>query len=173
MNQSNDPYVKLAKDTLEHYVKTNRLMNVPEYVTDEMQNRPAGVFVSLKKDGQLRGCIGTIEPVRKSIVEEIMHNAISSGTGDPRFYQVQENELPDLAYSVDVLSEIRPVEDKGLLDAKRFGVVVSKGRKRGLLLPNLEGVDTVDDQIQIACQKAGIRPNEDFKLECFEVIRHQ
>lgn len=167
-----DCYVKLARETLECYVKTGRMPNMPEDLPEELIGQQAGTFVSIKKDGALRGCIGTIQATQENIALEIMYNAISSGTRDPRFHAVQEEELPELIYNVDVLSEEKPVEDKGQLDPKRFGVIVSKGRKRGLLLPNLEGVDTVEEQISIACQKAGIHPGESYVLSCFEVVRH-
>ncbi len=167
-----DPYVKLAHDSLEFYLKNNKYMIVPEGLSTEMVERSAGVFVSLKKDGQLRGCIGTIEGVTSSIAEEIIRNAVSAGLGDPRFYQVSLKELPMLDISVDVLGISFPVHDKRILDARRYGVIVSLGARRGLLLPNLEGVDSPDEQIDIALQKAGISPDEDYEIEAFEVVRH-
>jgi AmmeMemoRadiSam system protein A len=138
-----------------------------------MMEERAGVFVSLKKHGQLRGCIGTIAPTCPSIADEIIQNAISAGTKDPRFSPVRESELDDIVYSVDVLGEPEPVDDVSQLDVIRYGVIVSSGYKRGLLLPNLEGVDTVEQQVEIARQKAGIGRNEDYSLERFEVIRHE
>jgi len=137
-----------------------------------MTTRRAGVFVSLKKYGELRGCIGTIKPTTKNIAAEIIQNAISAGTRDPRFLPVEESELSELAYSVDVLGEPEPINTKDELDVKRYGVIVRSGYKSGLLLPNLEGVDTVDYQVSIALQKAGIRPGEPYKMERFEVVRH-
>ena len=131
------------------------------------------MFVSLHKDGRLRGCIGTIEPVRGCIAEEIIENAISAATRDPRFPPVQENELDALEISVDVLSSPEKINSKDELDVKRYGVIVSKGRRRGLLLPNLDGVDTVDRQVAIALQKAGLSEWETgYGLERFEVVRH-
>ena len=121
----------------------------------------AGVFVSIYKHGQLRGCIGTIEPVTSCVAEEILRNAISSGTEDPRFDKVRESELDDLVYSVDVLMEKEPVESISQLDIKRYGVIVSKGFRRGLLLPNLDGVDDVETQLSIAKRKAGISAGDD------------
>jgi AmmeMemoRadiSam system protein A/AmmeMemoRadiSam system protein B len=169
---SSDPYVQLAIDTLETYVRTGRKIDVPEGLPDEMKTRRAGVFVSLKKYGELRGCIGTIRPTTKNIALEIIQNAISAGTGDPRFLPVEESELSELVYSVDVLGEPEPITTKEELDVKRYGVIVRSGYKSGLLLPNLEGVDTVDYQVSIALQKAGIRPGEPYKMERFEVVRH-
>jgi len=168
-----DAYVKLARLSLETYVKTGKRAAMPDDLPEEMTARRAGVFVSLKKDGRLRGCIGTISPTTGSIAEEIMNNAISAGTGDPRFEPVKEEELPHLVYSVDVLSEPEPISSMDELDPKRYGVIVSKGYRRGLLLPNLEGVDTVRQQVDIALQKAGIRRDEDYKMERFEVVRHK
>jgi AmmeMemoRadiSam system protein A/AmmeMemoRadiSam system protein B len=168
-----DAYVKLARLSLETYVKTGKRAAMPDDLPEEMTARRAGVFVSLKKDGRLRGCIGTISPTAGSIAEEIMNNAVSAGTGDPRFDPVTEEELPYLVYSVDVLSEPEPISSMDELDPKRYGVIVSKGHRRGLLLPNLEGVDTVRQQVDIALQKAGIRPDESYSMERFEVVRHK
>jgi len=167
-----DAFVRLARNALESYIATGKLPPLPEDLPDELQKERAGVFVSIKKNGQLRGCIGTTEPTQPSIAGEIMHNAISSGTRDPRFPPVRKDELSSLVYSVDVISPAQPVSDKSMLDVLRYGVIVTSGRKRGLLLPNLEGVDTVDEQIHIACQKAGIGRNENYTLERFEVVRH-
>lgn len=170
--ESNDPYVKLATRTLETYVKTGKQIRVPEDLPDEMVTDRAGAFVSLKKFGELRGCIGTIGPTTINIAMEIIQNAISAGTRDPRFSPVKEDELPDLVYSVDVLREPEPIKSKDELDVKKYGVIVRSGRRSGLLLPNLEGVDTVDYQVDIALQKAGIRSSESYEMERFEVIRH-
>jgi AmmeMemoRadiSam system protein A/AmmeMemoRadiSam system protein B len=170
--KSSDPYVQLAADTLEAYVRTGRKIGVPEGLPDEMYTRRAGVFVSLKKYGELRGCIGTIGPTTKNIAEEIIQNAISAGTRDPRFLPVEERELPDLVYSVDVLGEPEPIKSKAELDVKKYGVIVRSGYRSGLLLPNLDGVDSVDYQVDIALRKAGIGNNEPYKMERFEVVRH-
>ncbi len=171
--KAEDNYVKLARETLEYYVRHDRLMPMPTDLPEEMLKTAAGAFVSLKKNGNLRGCIGTIEATQENVAWEIMYNAISAGAHDPRFMQVTAEELPELVYSVDILTPSNPVKDRTLLNCKKYGVIVSKGNRRGLLLPNLEGVDTVEQQIEIACQKAGISPEEDFRLECFEVIRHK
>jgi AmmeMemoRadiSam system protein A len=137
-----------------------------------MTSSKAGCFVSLKKHGDLRGCIGTIYPTQDSIADEIINMAIQAGTRDPRFYAVKESELADLVYDVDVLYPPEPAT-KEQLDVKKYGVIVSTKMKRGLLLPNLEGVDTVDFQLDIACQKAGIRNGEDYEIERFLVERHE
>ena len=171
--KAEDPYVSLARASLEHYVKRGKILDVPDYLPPEMTTQARGVFVSIKKHGHLRGCIGTISPVKSSIAEEIIQNAISAGTRDPRFNPVKEFELRDLVYSVDVLGKPEPVNSIDELDAKRYGVIVTCGYKRGLLLPDLEGVDTPEQQIEIALSKASIDINEDYSIERFEVIRHR
>ncbi|MDD7363420.1 MAG: AmmeMemoRadiSam system protein A [Peptoniphilus sp.] len=168
-----DDYVALARKSVETYVTTKEACDVPKDLPEEMLNRRAGVFVSLHKDGRLRGCIGTIFPTTGAIANEIIENGISAATRDPRFQPVEERELDALEYSVDVLGEIEAVESIADLDASRYGVIVTRGLKRGLLLPNLDGVDTPEAQIAIAKQKAGIRPNATVKLERFEVVRHE
>ena len=168
-----DPYVRLAQYVAENYVKSGRKITLPDWVPTEMKQKKAGVFVSIKKNGQLRGCIGTIAPTTGSIAEEIMRNAIASSSEDPRFLPIHPNELSDLTFSVDILGEPEPVTAIYKLDPKRYGVIVSKGQRRGLLLPNLEGIDTVEEQLDIALRKAGISDNEGFAIERFEVVRHQ
>lgn len=164
--------MQLARLSIETYIRTGEYAKFPDNLPKEMLDRKAGVFVSLKKYGQLRGCIGTIAPVTENIAKEIYRNAVSAAVADPRFPAVKENELPDLIYSVDVLSESEPIQSMEELDVKRYGVIVSSGHKRGLLLPNLEGVNTVAEQVSIAKQKAGIGDNESFTMERFEVVRH-
>lgn len=169
IKEHEDDYVRLARTTIEHYVK-EKVEIMPE-VTDEMKRR-AGVFVSIHEEGRLRGCIGTFMPVQDNIALEIVHNAISACSEDPRFDPITEEELDNLIISVDVLGKIEAVEDISTLDPRIYGIIVSHGSKRGLLLPSLEGVDTVTDQIQIACHKAGIHEGEKIKIERFKVIRH-
>ncbi len=168
-----DAYVRLARLSLETYVETGKRIKLPDGLPPEMLDYRAGAFVTLKKHGQLRGCIGTINPVTASLAEEITRNAVSAGTGDPRFPTVTEAELQDLVYSVDVLAPAESIKSIDELDVKRYGVIVSKGRKRGLLLPNLDGVNTPQEQVSIAMQKGGIKPDEDYELERFEVVRHK
>jgi len=165
------PLVKLAKKTVESYIKEGKVIP-PKELTAEMKER-AGVFVSIHKRGELRGCIGTIEPQRNNVAEEIIANAISSATRDPRFLPITPDELKDLSYSVDVLTKPEPIPSKDQLDPKRYGVIVEAGFRKGLLLPDLEGVDTVDYQIDICRQKGGIMPNEPVKLYRFEVKRYK
>jgi AmmeMemoRadiSam system protein A len=168
-----DNYVELARETLESYVKTGKIIKVPDNISKEMMGKKAGVFISLKMNGDLRGCIGTIMPTTGSIAEEIIQNAISAGSQDPRFYPVQAHELSQLTYSVDVLTEAEPIDSYDKLDVKEYGVIVRAGRRSGLLLPNLEGINTVEEQVMIALKKAGIRLEEPFEMERFEVIRHK
>jgi AmmeMemoRadiSam system protein A/AmmeMemoRadiSam system protein B len=173
IQEKEDPYVHLARLSLETYVRTGKYAKLPENLPNEMYQQRAGVFVSLKKHGSLRGCIGTISPVTDCVAKEILRNAVSSGLEDPRFPPVSESELDELVYSVDVLGAAEAISSASELDVKRYGVIVSAGRKRGLLLPNLEGVDTVEQQLSIARRKAGIYDNEAVSLERFEVVRHK
>lgn len=164
--------VKLAKDTIEHYVREGRIISPPEKLELEMKGK-AGVFVSIKKKGKLRGCIGTYLPVTENVAREIIQNAISAATQDPRFLPVDTSELDELEYSVDVLSPPEKVDDRTGLDPKRYGVIVKKGNRRGLLLPDLEGIDSVSEQIRIASLKAGIYEDEGLELYRFEVKRYK
>ena len=166
------PLVRLAEETIRNYIQEGRVISPPEEVTPEMRKR-AGVFVSLKKRGQLRGCIGTIEPMEENVAEEIIRNAIAAATRDPRFPPVRPEELEGLDISVDVLTTPEPVDGLKDLDPKQYGVIVQCGWRRGLLLPDLEGVDTVEYQIEICRQKAGIGPHEPVQLHRFEVIRYK
>ncbi len=165
------PLVRLAKRTVENYIKRGKLPQIKELIP-EMRER-AGVFVSIKKHGQLRGCIGTFEPTRANVAEEIMANALSSAFRDPRFMPVTEAELKYLEYSVDVLTRPEPVEAVSLLDQQKYGVIVESGFRRGLLLPDLAGVSTVEEQIAICRAKAGILPDEPVKLYRFQVKRYK
>lgn len=169
---SEDEFVKLARLSLETFVKTHKPAELPKNLPAEMTDRRAGTFVSLHKDGNLRGCIGTFLPTTNSIAEEILQNAISTCSRDPRFSPVEVSELEEIEISVDVLSEPERVFDIKDCDAKKYGVIVENGGRRGLLLPDLEGVETVQEQIAIAKKKAGIPANEKVMLWRFEVIRH-
>jgi AmmeMemoRadiSam system protein A len=132
----------------------------------------AGVFVSIYRNDSLRGCVGTIAPTTDSIAQEIIKNAVSAGLYDNRFDEVSVSELSELVYSVDVLSPPEEIADAKELDVKKYGVIVSKGNKRGLLLPDLNGIDTVEEQIAIAKRKAGISDKDKVKLERFLVTRY-
>ncbi len=170
-NKSNDEYVKLAIKSLTSYITNKEHLSLPDNLPKEMLNKKAGVFVSIHKFGNLRGCIGTFLPTTNSIAEEIIDNAIKASTEDPRFSPITKDEIPYLEVNVDVLTKPVPTT-KEELDPKKYGVIVTQGYKRGLLLPDLDGVDTIDEQISIAKQKAGITTGE-IELQRFEVIRHK
>jgi AmmeMemoRadiSam system protein A len=165
------PLVQLARRTIEDYVRRGAVIDAPEELTPEMTQR-AGAFVSLHRQGQLRGCIGTIEPVQDNLAQEIIANAISAATRDPRFRPMRPEELQDLEISVDVLTPAEPIASLADLDPKIYGVIVQSGRRRGLLLPDLEGVDTAEEQVDIALRKAWIGPQEHYKMYRFRVIRY-
>ncbi|MCI8815080.1 MAG: AmmeMemoRadiSam system protein A [Lachnospiraceae bacterium] len=167
-----DAYVRLAREALEHYIQTGERLLIPARLPQEFYEERAGAFVSLKIDGSLRGCIGTIMPTQSCIGEEIIENAISAAVRDHRFSPVALEELPLLTYSVDILGEPEPIQSEDQLDVKRYGVIVQSGLKRGLLLPDLTGVDTPQDQVRIALEKAGIPTYANYTMERFEVIRH-
>ncbi len=167
-----DPWVRLAWRSVESYVCSRKLLAVPDGLPEALTKTRAGAFVSIHKQGRLRGCIGTIAPTQKSLAEEIIRNAVSASSRDPRFEPIRPDELPWLEINVDVLGEPEDIASAAELDVKRYGVIVSKGSRRGLLLPDLDGVDTVEEQIAIARQKAGIGPEETVTLQRFEVVRH-
>ncbi len=167
-----DPWVQLAWQSVESYVCHHKIMAVPDGLPAALTETRAGAFVSIHKQGNLRGCIGTIAPTRSSLAEEIIYNAVSASTRDPRFRPIRPDELKWLEISVDVLGEPEDIDSEAELNVKRYGVIVTKGLRRGLLLPDLEGVDTVEEQVAIARQKAGIGPDEAVTLQRFEVVRH-
>ena len=167
-------YLELAKQTIKTYLKTGKVIPMPKDLPKEMLIKKAGVFVSLHlKDGSLRGCIGTFFPTQANIAQETIQNAISSATQDPRFPPVTAKELPKLTYSVDILSASKNVSKDALSDTKKYGLIVSaQDGRRGLLLPDLPGVDTVEEQIRICRMKAGINPWEPVSYQIFTVERH-
>lgn len=170
--EEESPLVRLARRAVEEYTKNRRVIDPPKDLPEEMQGR-AGVFCSIKKAGQLRGCIGTIHPTTRSIAEEIIRNAIAAATDDPRFMPVEPDELDDLVYSVDVLTPAERISSIDELDPKMYGVIVRKGARSGLLLPDLEGIDDAREQVAIAKRKAGIAPEEeDVELFRFRVKRY-
>lgn len=163
--------VQLARKTIETYVRESRVIGPPGELSPEMKLK-AGVFVSLHKGGQLRGCIGTFQPTQENVALEIIHNAIEASMRDPRFPKVQADELKDLEISVDVLTDPEPVKSSKDLDAKKYGVIVKSGARRGLLLPDLPGVNTPEEQIEICRRKAWIDDNEPVEFFRFEVRRY-
>ncbi len=166
-------YVKIARKAIEKYIRENEILILKdEELNSELKER-AGTFVSLKKQGNLRGCIGTVRPVQDNLASEIINNAISTATRDPRFRPVQAEEINALEISVDVMGEPEKIDTPEELDVKEYGVIVKNGSRSGLLLPDLEGVDTVEKQINIARRKAGIGSNEDIELYRFKVNRYE
>jgi AmmeMemoRadiSam system protein A len=162
------PAVAKLLDTIRH--------EGPSQAEDELRmlsERRAGVFVSFKENGELRGCIGTIGPAEPSILDEILQNTLSAAANDPRFSPIHPDELPILDCTVDILGDPEPIDNASQLDPRRYGVIVQHGLRRGLLLPDLEGVDTAEEQIAIALRKAGIRPDKPYWLERFEVVRYK
>jgi AmmeMemoRadiSam system protein A len=167
------PYAELAKKTVEEYVKSGKTLTITEPIPENME-RKAGVFVSIKKKGKLRGCIGTFIPTTENIYKEIIRNAIAAATEDPRFPPIEQRELNDLEYSVDILSPPESVKSLDELDPKKYGVIVIKGWQKGLLLPDIEGVNTVEEQLRIAKLKAGIDPfDSDVEIYKFKVERYK
>ncbi|MCX6740797.1 MAG: AmmeMemoRadiSam system protein A [Candidatus Parcubacteria bacterium] len=169
-------YTNLAKQSIAYYFKNKKAMSTPDDSLADLLNHRAGTFVSLhKKDGALRGCIGTLMPTKKNIAQEIIYNALSAAFADNRFDSLQEDELDDLVISVDVLSKPEAINSIKELNPKKYGVIVQTNDGRsGVLLPNLEGIDSIEQQISIACQKAGIDPNKDkILLFRFMVERHE
>jgi AmmeMemoRadiSam system protein A len=172
--EKESPQVILARAAIEAWTNERRGLSRDEIEKDSSLAQEKGAaFVCIKKEGNLRGCIGTFKPTRKSLAEEIANNAISAACRDPRFMPVKREELAELEVSVDVLGEPEPVPDESYLDPKKYGVIVESGSRLGLLLPDLEGVDTVDSQVEIARNKAGIRPGEPIKLYRFTVQRYE
>jgi len=167
-----NPYVRLARQNLNYYFSHGKKTTEISSLSQELLNERHGVFVSLKKFGHLRGCIGTILPTTDSVGEEIIRNSIEAAIRDPRFPAISEDEMEDIDISVDILMDpvICQKED---LDPKKYGVIVSSGSRRGLLLPDLEGVDTVEEQLKIACDKGDIDFDEDYIIEKFEVVRYK
>ena len=163
---------KLARQTIEEHVLHDRMSEVSEEISPELKER-AGVFVSIKKNGDLRGCIGTIKPTQDNIVQEVKNNAISAAARDPRFPAIQADELDDLTISVDIIGKQEEIEGLEELNPERYGVVIKSGRRTGLLLPKLEGVNTPEEQVEIARRKAGLPSDSQFDLYRFEVKRYK
>lgn len=168
-----NPYTSLAKSAVENYVNEEKIITPPENLPEEFLTKKSGTFVTIKKDGKLRGCIGTYLPTKENIAKEIISNAIAAATEDYRFGPIQKEELPYLSYAVYILNEPEVVKTTEELDPKKYGIIIKtvlispednvmfNGKtppKSGLLLPDLDGVDTIEQQIAIACQKGGINP---------------
>jgi MEMO1 family protein len=163
--------VRLARTTIEQYVRHGTMPEAHPFDDPELPER-AGAFVSLHVGGELRGCIGTISPTQPTLADEIVHNAVQAATADPRFPPMSEHELDALEIKVDVLHASERVGAMDELDPKVYGVITTCGYRRGLLLPDLEGVDTCEQQVAIAMRKGGIREGEPISLERFRVDRY-
>ena len=174
LRAAEDDYVRLARMSIEHFVRTHSFASLPSDLPQELIEKRAGAFVSIKKYGKLRGCVGTFLPAQKTLAEEIFYNAVSAAAHDGRFEPIEEHELNRLVYSVDVLSMPEPIESAAQLNPKIYGVIVKSltDNRRGLLLPDLAGIDTAEDQIAIAREKARIQPKEAIALARFTVERH-
>lgn len=172
IRRDESPYVKLARNSLHHFLKTRKYLEIPQDIDPKMLSIKKPVFVTLKKNGALRGCIGSTSPSQDNLAMEIIKYAVEAGLKDPRFPEVTGDELQDITFSVDVLESPEAIETMDSLDPQEFGVIVTKGHKKGLLLPRLEGVDTKEEQVRIALNKAGIGENEDYKIERFRVTRY-
>lgn len=168
-------YVKLTKDAVEGYIKSRKTVNIPENLPPEFYSRRAGVFVTIRKGRELRGCIGTFLPTKENIAKEIIENAIAACSRDNRFFPIVKEELPVLDYEVSILSEPELVKDIKAHNPKKHGIIVRCADGRcGLLLPDLDGVDSTEKQIYIACQKGGINPEaDDMRLYEFTVEKHR
>lgn len=164
---------ELAKLSVETFVKEKKIIEAPADLSQKFLEKKSGVFVTIEQNGQLRGCIGTYLPTRKNIAEEIIHNAIATATEDYRFGTIQEKELDSLSYVVYILSEPEPVKDTSELNPKKFGIIVKTASRCGLLLPDLADIDTLEEQISIACQKGDINPQEEkISIYRFTVEKH-
>jgi len=191
------PLVYLAKQTVETFIKEGKIIEPPddlpkEFLSSEfveLLKRKAGTFVTIEKNGNLRGCIGTYLPLRQNVAEEIIYNAVAAATEDYRFGPIQKEELPYLSYTVYILNEPELIKDIKELNPKKFGIIIKTApltpsgdvvfnghfvAKTGLLLPDLESVDTIEKQISIACQKGGIDPlREKVLIYKFSVEKYQ
>ncbi|GJL77930.1 MAG: hypothetical protein NPINA01_09190 [Nitrospinaceae bacterium] len=171
METNPHPYVALALQSVSHYLEHGVPLPCPKDLTQDLQE-PKGVFVSIKNGPRLRGCIGNLTPAHDNLAVEIIHNAISAASRDPRFYPVSQEELSRLTFSVDVLTPLERIDDVSQLDCKKYGVELKAGEKQGVLLPDLEGVDTVAKQLKICRKKAGMTENEPCEMYRFEVKRY-
>jgi AmmeMemoRadiSam system protein A len=172
MNSKKIPEINPAAFAREVIAAALEYKAMPDPPDEEFYRRRAACFICLKKSGDLRGCIGTIEAAEESLGREIIRNAQSAAFADPRFPALVPGELPDVNISVDVLSEPEVIEGLNDHDCKIHGVIVSCDYRRGVLLPDLEGVESVEQQLDIACQKAGIATDEEYKIHRFTVDRY-
>jgi AmmeMemoRadiSam system protein A len=171
METNTHPYVTLAIQAVQHYLDHGVPLPCPDNLAENMKD-PKSVFVSIKNGSKLRGCIGDLTPSQNTLAKEIIHNATSAANRDPRFPPVTLDELPDLTFSVDVLTPLEKVEDVSELDCKQYGLAVKTGKRLGVLLPDLDGVDNVAEQLRICLKKGGIDKDEPIEMYRFEVVRY-
>ena len=167
------PYVKLAVQAVHHFLSEGKPMPCPSPVPDGM-NDQSGAFVSIKKkiSYELRGCIGTVTPNQNNLAEEIIQNAVNAATRDPRFKPITIEELDQLLFSVDVLTPLEPINRLEQLNPRQYGLSIKYKEHHGILLPDLEGIDSVQRQIELCLQKGKIRRNEPYQMYRFEVNRY-
>ena len=171
MKTNSHPYVVLAIESVHHYLEHGVPPPRPEPLTEDLQKKK-GAFVCIKNGSKLRGCIGNLTPIHDNLAAEIIQNAVSAATRDPRFPPIDKKELANLTFSVDVLTPLEKVDNVSKLDCRKYGVAVKSGEKLGVLLPDLEGVDTVQKQIEICLKKGGIEKTESCEMFRFEVKRY-
>ena len=167
------PYIKLAIESVRYYLLKKKLLPCPSPLSSTMECQ-SGVFVSIKikKNNNLRGCIGTIEPSQDNLAKEIIKNAVSAATRDPRFEPIKIEELNKLSFSVDILTPLEPIDTTEKLDPRRYGLSIKDNGKQGILLPDLEGIDTPEKQIDICLKKATIPKSSRYQMYRFEVKRY-
>jgi AmmeMemoRadiSam system protein A len=174
-NDFDKQYTALARQAISHWLKTNIILDIAELeLPATLTEHRAGVFVTLHKNGDLRGCIGTFKPTKKNIAEEIAANAISAAFCDTRFQPLEKKELDQVKIEVSVLKPRQEIKSKEELDPKKYGLIIETPEKKcGLLLPDIEGIETVDQQIELASQKCGVEySKEKHKLYRFTVEKH-
>ena len=173
IKEKEDEYVKIARNAIEELILNDKKYELPEDVSKELTEKKAGVFVTIKTGRMLRGCVGTLEPERENVAEEIIQNAMNAAANDPRFAHIEKEELDRMEITVDVIGEFEEIFTDDMLNVHKYGVMISKGRKKGFLLPNQTGLETTEQQVSIAKQSAGLRPRDKAKMERFEVVRHE
>jgi AmmeMemoRadiSam system protein A len=167
-------YTKLAKLAVEEYIKKGKIITPPSSMPSKFLSEKAGIFVTIEQDGNLRGCIGTYLPTRDNIAEEIIHNAVSAAIEDYRFSGINENELEQLSYTVYILDTLEKIKEKSMLDPKKYGILIKSDMgKSGLLLPDLEGLDTWEKQFEAVCNKCNIDPeSENIEIFRFKATKY-
>lgn len=164
------PLVKLAIQSVGHFIETGKPLPCPDPLPDNFKQK-AGAFVTIRNQGSLRGCIGTLTPKYKNLAEEIIKNAIRSASEDPRFDPVEKIELPSLTISVDVLTSPEKINDLETHNIKQFGLIVRGEKKQGVLLPDLDNIKSANQQLKVCLKKGGFKDDDTYELFRFEVKR--